>query len=49
MLKSGIDPGLKRLRKLHAIKSVRQKQLVAALEAIEDYWAEVEAALKEAA
>lgn len=45
ILKSGIDPNLARLRKLHALKAVREKQLIAALEAIEDYWNEVDAAI----
>lgn len=47
IMASGIDPRMTRLRKLHAIKSVRQKQLIKAIEDIESYWDEVAQALKE--
>ncbi|BCO56047.1 hypothetical protein MINTM005_12910 [Mycobacterium intracellulare] len=47
IMASGIDPQMKRLNRLHAIRSRREKQFVAALESIENYWREVNAAIKE--
>jgi hypothetical protein len=41
VLKSGIDPELRRLRKLQAIKSTQEKKYVQALESIEFYWEQV--------
>jgi hypothetical protein len=41
------DPQLKRQRKLYAIKARQEKKYVAALESIENYWAEVNAAIEE--
>lgn len=52
ILASGIDPEMKRLRRLHAIRSGAAKRLKAAQEALERadasveyYWAQVEEAL----
>lgn len=45
ILASGIDPDLKRLRKLHAARRGAEKALVATIQSIEDYWDEVEKAL----
>lgn len=52
ILASGIDPGLKRLRRLHGIRSNQAKRLKAAEEAlaraeasVEYYWIQVEEAL----
>lgn len=47
IMASGIDPQMKRLNRLHAIRSRREKQFVAALESIENYWREVNAAIEE--
>lgn len=47
ILASGIDPDLKRLRRLQAIKSSQEKKYVKALESIEYYWETVFAAVKE--
>lgn len=41
IIASGIDPDLKRLRRLQAIKSNQQKKFVSAVESIEHYWDEV--------
>lgn len=45
ILKSGIDPELKRLRRLQAIKSSQQKKYVKSLESIENYWDNVSKAI----
>lgn len=45
IIASGIDPDLKRLRRLQAIKSSQQKKFVAACESIEYYWESVFAAI----
>ena len=47
IIKSGIDPDLKRLRRLQAIKSAQQKKYVKALESIENYWDNVAKAIGE--
>lgn len=47
IIKSGIDPELKRLRRLQAIKSAQQKKYVKALESIENYWDNVAKAIGE--
>lgn len=41
ILASGIDPELKKLRQLQAIRSNTQKKYIRALESIEDYWERV--------
>lgn len=41
IIRSGIDPDLKRLRRLQAIKSNQEKKYVKALESIENYWEQV--------
>jgi hypothetical protein len=41
ILASGIDPELKRLRRLQAIKSGQEKKYKKALESIEYYWESV--------
>ena len=38
IIASGVDPDLKRLRRLQAIKSNQEKKYVSALESIENYW-----------
>jgi hypothetical protein len=45
IIKSGVDPELKELRKLQAIKSGQEKKFVKSLERIEDYWDRVFAAV----
>lgn len=45
ILASGIDPELKQLRRLQAIKSRQEKKYVAALNSIENYWDRVHAAI----
>lgn len=45
ILKSGIDPDLKRLRRLQAIKSSQEKKFIKAVESIEYYWESVFAAI----
>lgn len=45
ILASGIDPELKKLRRLQAIKSSQEKKYVKALNSIEDYWDRVFAAV----
>lgn len=47
ILRSGIDPELKRLRRLQAIKSNQEKKYVKALESIEHYWEQVFKACEE--
>lgn len=47
IMRSGIDPEMKRLNRLHAIRSRQQKKLIAALESIENYWDEVAKAIEE--
>jgi hypothetical protein len=48
ILKSGIDPDLKRLRKLQAIRSSQEKKFNKAVESIEYYWEQVVAAIADA-
>jgi hypothetical protein len=45
ILASGIDPDLKRLRRLQAIKSGQEKKFLKAVESIEHYWECVFAAI----
>lgn len=47
ILRSGIDPDLKRLNKLHAIRTNQERKYVRALESIENYWDQVFAAIDE--
>jgi hypothetical protein len=47
ILASGIDPDLKRLRRLQAIKSGQEKKFIKAVESIEHYWECVFAAIEE--
>lgn len=47
ILASGIDPELKRLRRLQAIKSTQEKKFIKAVESIEHYWETVFAAIEE--
>lgn len=47
ILASGIDPELKRLRRLQAIKSSQEKKFIKACESIEHYWDEVFMAIGE--
>jgi len=47
IMASGIDPQMKRLNKLHTIRSRQEKKYVAALESIERYWDEVFQAIEE--
>lgn len=46
ILKSGIDPDLKRLRYLQGRKSNQEKRYVKALENIESYWDDVRNAIE---
>lgn len=48
ILRSGLDPELKKLRKLQAIKSRRAKQFTQACESVEHYWDNVFRAVEEA-
>ena len=45
VIASGIDPELKRLRKLQAIRSNQQKKVDKAVRSIEVYWEQVFAAI----
>ena len=45
VIASGIDPELKRLRKLQAIRSNQQKKVDTAVRSIEFYWEQVFAAI----
>lgn len=47
VLKSGIDPDLKKLRRLQAFKARKAKEFTKSCENIETYWDEVNAAIKE--
>lgn len=47
VLASGIDPDLKRLRRLQAIKSNQARKFTKACESIEFYWAQVHKAIEE--
>ncbi|MFM8798705.1 MAG: hypothetical protein ACKODT_07090 [Fluviibacter sp.] len=47
VLASGLDPELKRLRRLQAIKSAQAKKFTKACESIERYWDQVHAAIME--
>lgn len=47
IIASGIDPDLKRLRRLQAIKSSQEKKFIKAVESIEHYWDEVFRAIGE--
>jgi hypothetical protein len=47
IIASGIDPELKQLRKLQAIRSNQEKKFVRALESIEFYWERVFSAIDE--
>ncbi len=38
IMASGIDPEMKGLNKVHAIKSSTEKRYVRALEGVENYW-----------
>ena len=44
ILASGVDPDLRKLRRLQAVKSAHEKKLLKALNDIEDYWEKVFAA-----
>lgn len=44
IIESGVDPDLRRQRRLYAAKAAAEKKLIAAINAVEDYWAEVAAA-----
>jgi len=46
ILASGLDPKLRRLRQLQAIRSNCEKKLIKALEDIETYWERVNAAIE---
>ncbi len=46
--RSGIDPGMRELSKLHAIRSNQKKKYIKALESVEFYWERVEKAIDEA-
>ena len=48
ILASGIDPDLKRLRRLQAIKSGQEKKFIKAVESIEYYWESVFSAIADA-
>jgi hypothetical protein len=48
ILASGIDPDLKRLRRLQAIKSAQEKKFIKSVESIEYYWERVFAAIADA-
>jgi len=48
ILASGIDPDLKRLRRLQAIKSGQEKKFIKAVESIEYYWETVFAKIADA-
>ena len=48
ILASGIDPDLKRLRRLQAIKSGQEKKFIKSVESIEHYWERVFAAIADA-
>lgn len=45
ILASGLDPDLKQLRRLQAIKSTQEKKYVNALNSIENYWDRIFAAV----
>jgi hypothetical protein len=45
IIASGIDPDLKRLRRLQAIKSAQEKKFIKAVESIEYYWENVFSAI----
>ena len=47
ILRSGIDPQMKRLNKVHAMRSSAKKRYIAALERVEKYWDEVYDAIDE--
>lgn len=47
IIASGIDPELKQLRKLQAIKSNQAKKFTRACESVEFYWERVDKALRE--
>ncbi len=47
IMASGIDPHMKRLNKVHAIRSSTKKRYIRALEAVETYWEDVFAAMDE--
>ena len=45
IMASGIDPDMKRLRRLQAIKSAQEKKFIKAVESIEFYWENVFSAI----
>ena len=47
IIASGIDPDMKRLNKLHAIRSSAEKKHRRALESVENYWDEVFKAIED--